>query len=579
LSDERAARYNITFLGPVQNDLYHVNKLSEGLKKHFKISDEAIAKVMKMAPVVIKKEATLSEAQQYKKALEAIGAKVQLEPIVEASIQEAGAQRQQELQSPSFHDREPQFLPVKEKLATASPESPATEVETQMVTCPQCGCVQDKETDECIRCGVVISKFLKYREQAKSAGVESANQSHAAKTRAAGPKRSKIFGAPALFILILVWLAVVSLWAYYSPYRTLNKIREAAEKEDMAALQDLIDFPSVRESLKEQFKSKIIKKMEVELKDNPFASFGTALVNNLIDSMVDACVTPEGISHMVKGIEPKFNRLQDHNVKIDNEAEGNTENKISKKYRYVGLSKFIASLCIDEENLGCISLILWRDGLKWKLTAVQLPESIFQEPPRPAQEAGDTAQADSAPGIESFPEQRIRGVGQTATERFHLSEGLYVVYFSHKGEGHFGVWLLRDTGDRVELLANDTDDCEGSKAMRVPYEGEYLLNVDAGGSWEIKFASPVVSQQSSVFSGTHQSATSAFQLKGGLKVFQLKHSGSGHFGVWLLDRSGRRVELLANTTGPFSGSKAIKADTGWYILDVSADGYWSITVE
>jgi len=83
LSDEQEARYKVTFLGPVQNDLANVNKLAEGLKDRFKLSDEAITKMMKMAPVAIKAGATLSEAEKYKDILEAIGARVQVEPIEE----------------------------------------------------------------------------------------------------------------------------------------------------------------------------------------------------------------------------------------------------------------------------------------------------------------------------------------------------------------------------------------------------------------------------------------------------------------------------------------------------------------
>lgn len=105
-------------LGPVRNDIVNVNKLAQGLKARFRLSDEAVTKVMKMAPVVIKKEATLSEAQQYKEALEAIGAKVQLEPIQSAPIEEEQGQLQQTEGGPSSLEREPQVIPVKGKTLT-----------------------------------------------------------------------------------------------------------------------------------------------------------------------------------------------------------------------------------------------------------------------------------------------------------------------------------------------------------------------------------------------------------------------------------------------------------------------------
>jgi hypothetical protein len=191
LSDEQAARYTITFLGPVQNDLEHVNKLAEGLKARFKLSDEAVTRVMKMAPVVIKKDATLTEAQQYKGAFEAIGARVQLEPI-----EEAGVQWQLTGENASALDREPQVIPVMAK-TSPSPEdvAPDEEVGPQMVKCPQCG-FEQVTTNECIKCGVIISKFLKYQGEVKPAGVEGVTPASATGTPPGTSQAQKIIGIP-----------------------------------------------------------------------------------------------------------------------------------------------------------------------------------------------------------------------------------------------------------------------------------------------------------------------------------------------------------------------------------------------
>jgi hypothetical protein len=193
LSDGQEARYTVTFLGPAHNDIANVNRLAQGLKDRFKLSDEAVTKVMKMAPVVIKKGATSSEAQRYKEALEAIGARVQLE---QESIEEARGQPQQTEGSPSSLDREPQIIPVKAKTPPPSPETAATEEEAgqQMTTCPQCGVAQEA-TDECIKCGVIISKFLKYQTEVKPAEAEGFAPG-AAGTPTAGPQPSKIIGTP-----------------------------------------------------------------------------------------------------------------------------------------------------------------------------------------------------------------------------------------------------------------------------------------------------------------------------------------------------------------------------------------------
>jgi hypothetical protein len=231
LSDEQETRYRVTFLGPVHNDLANVNKLAEGLKDRFKLSEEAVTKMMRTAPVAIKKEATLAEAQQYKEVLEAMGAKVQVDVIEEVkeepqqpeespasldsdpqsvSVQEIPLppssetvapekeEPQQPDEIPPSLDREPQVIPVKAKTPPPSSETAATEqVETgkQMVKCPQCGYVQE-ETDECYKCGVIISKFLKYQEEVKPAGVERGTPPAVRPPTAEGPQPQRTIGTP-----------------------------------------------------------------------------------------------------------------------------------------------------------------------------------------------------------------------------------------------------------------------------------------------------------------------------------------------------------------------------------------------
>ena len=183
------------------------------------------------------------------------------------------------------------------------------------------------------------------------------------------------------------------------------------------------------------------------------------------------------------------------------------------------------------------------------------------------------------PTIATFPEQRLSGTGQQASPRLQLFEGLYVVRLTHSGSGHFGAWLLDSSGDKVELLANTSDDFTGSKAVRVPRSGQYLVDVSADGPWTISFSSPPVSGRRTTFSGSGPSGTDAFVLDAGLRIFKLTHGGKGHFGVWLLDHTGDKVELLVNSSDTFNGSKAVTVKHGMYVMDVAAGGVWAIQIE
>lgn len=86
---------------------------------------------------------------------------------------------------------------------------------------------------------------------------------------------------------------------------------------------------------------------------------------------------------------------------------------------------------------------------------------------------------------------------------------------------------------------------------------------------------PIIRAQA--FSGTGQQATEMFPLSEGLAVFELEHRGSSRFVVRLLNERGALTEEVVSATGPFNGSKAIEVPrTGQYLLDVTADGAWSV---
>jgi len=82
-----------------------------------------------------------------------------------------------------------------------------------------------------------------------------------------------------------------------------------------------------------------------------------------------------------------------------------------------------------------------------------------------------------------------------------------------------------------------------------------------------------------ILSGFGQEASEKFVLEEGLVRFNFVYKGQHNFSVWLLDNNGKEVELLVNTIGDFNGSKAIGIDkTGIYLLDISADDYWTIII-
>lgn len=82
-------------------------------------------------------------------------------------------------------------------------------------------------------------------------------------------------------------------------------------------------------------------------------------------------------------------------------------------------------------------------------------------------------------------------------------------------------------------------------------------------------------------SGTGQTATEKFTLQDGLAVFKSTYKGRETvFHIELLDSYGEDVGMPANDIGSdLSVSKAIQVTAGEYLLNVDADGPWTVTIE
>lgn len=82
--------------------------------------------------------------------------------------------------------------------------------------------------------------------------------------------------------------------------------------------------------------------------------------------------------------------------------------------------------------------------------------------------------------------QQFRGSGSEATPMFPLAAGLAVFESEHRGNGSFTIRLLDADGNTIGEVANGTGVFGGSKAVRVPQTGRYLLNVEAMGEWSVR---------------------------------------------------------------------------------------------
>tara|TARA_B100000676_G_C18016317_1_gene809892 strand:+ start:60 stop:1565 length:1506 start_codon:yes stop_codon:yes gene_type:complete len=177
----------------------------------------------------------------------------------------------------------------------------------------------------------------------------------------------------------------------------------------------------------------------------------------------------------------------------------------------------------------------------------------------------------------------LQGTGKTATGFFELQKGLWNVKLGHSGDSNFAVIILDSNGKYIDLLANEIGSFSGETSLSIEDTGEYLLDIDADGSWAVAFESPYWDERTKApleMDYVGKLATQFIELEEGIWKVKLNHSGDSNFAVKVLDSNGGYVDLLANEIGSFEGSTALSIkDRGLYVFDVDADGIWSIEIQ
>ena len=137
--------YKVIFLGLTVAGPEEEARLLQGLQKKFNLTPEKAESLLQRVPIVVKKGVSKEDMERYVKAFGEIGGRVRVEE--EPPPELAGVST----------EPGPLFRPKPEPKPYTGPN----------VTCPQCG-FEQPESDECVKCGIIISKFVQYQEMARS---------------------------------------------------------------------------------------------------------------------------------------------------------------------------------------------------------------------------------------------------------------------------------------------------------------------------------------------------------------------------------------------------------------------------
>ena len=197
-------------------------------------------------------------------------------------------------------------------------------------------------------------------------------------------------------VLVIVVVAVLG-YAYASPYLALDRLKRAADERDAQTVSEYVDYPALRESLKDQIAGLLTRKIQARANGNPLAALGAMIGVALIGPLVDAYATPDGVAALLNGMPPRGDPTQRPPVPPDapanapaNAPAGSADSTATAPApatagspttppqppqttaAYRGINEFVVTY---QHGVGDTryAAILRREGLfSWKLAAVDL---------------------------------------------------------------------------------------------------------------------------------------------------------------------------------------------------------------
>jgi len=96
-------------------------------------------------------------------------------------------------------------------------------------------------------------------------------------------------------VLVLLLGAAAGYW-YWSPFLALRQLQTAARAGDAEEFNRHVDYPKLRESLKDQFSALVAQKLGTpQDPGNPLAALGSMIGLGLVNQLVDVMVRPETV--------------------------------------------------------------------------------------------------------------------------------------------------------------------------------------------------------------------------------------------------------------------------------------------
>jgi hypothetical protein len=163
-------------------------------------------------------------------------------------------------------------------------------------------------------------------------------------------------------LALAILIAGLAAWVYLSPRLAAKHLQDAARTGDVAALDELVDFPLVREQLKADLKAGLLESSAKRDSANPFATaLAAGLGGLMVDGLVNQFVSPSGIAALVRYGSVDSTRRQQ-------------EPQLVTRMGYRDASTFAVTVRNAERPpRDTVTLVFRRSWLSWRVVRLEIP--------------------------------------------------------------------------------------------------------------------------------------------------------------------------------------------------------------
>ncbi|HWC72606.1 MAG TPA: DUF2939 domain-containing protein [Gemmatimonadales bacterium] len=163
-----------------------------------------------------------------------------------------------------------------------------------------------------------------------------------------------------LLLCVVVLVAVVT-WAYVSPRLAAKHFRDSAVAGDVAGLNVIVDFPSVRRYLEADLRATESQRVSRAERNPLAAQLGARLGGAISDALIERLVSAKGIVQLAR--------------------YGSTDSTASPAeligMGYQDLSNFGVTMGNPHRANNTVTFVFHRSGITWRLARLEIP-SLMQ---------------------------------------------------------------------------------------------------------------------------------------------------------------------------------------------------------